>query len=87
MNITSNLERSIMRLSEILQDNKPDPAVEAKKRQLQMLKRQLEAANKQMETFKKTGKENPSLEKRIEVLKDKIHKLKETMVDALDVQD
>ena len=81
-----------MKLYELLnqetnQPEKPDPALEAKKRQLVSLKRQLEAANRQMENFSKNGKENPSLQKRIDGIKDKMRRIKETMIDELEVKD
>lgn len=75
-----------MKLSEIIdQEQKPDPAVEAKKRQLKTLGMQLEASAKQLANFKKSNKENPALEKRVEDLKERIRKIKETIVDELEL--
>ena len=75
-----------MKLIELVDAEQKDPALDAKKRQLVQLGRQLESASKQMAGFKKANRENPALEKRIEQLKEKIRKIKETMIDELEIK-
>lgn len=79
-----------MKLTELVTpENKPNPAVEAKKRQLEQLKKQRDQAKKQLVAFKQNDetKQNPALENRIKQIEDRIYKLKSTMIDALDVQE
>ena len=77
-----------MKLIEIAtQPVKPNPAVEAKKRQLEQLKKQHEQAKNQLAAFRQNdeSKENPALESRIKQIEDRIHKLKQNLIDYLDL--
>lgn len=64
----------------------PDPILDAKKNQLKTIARQLEATSKQLAQQAKLGRQNPQLEARVAALKEKMNKIKSTMLDSLDVK-
>lgn len=88
-----------MKLHELLDDNqikqvgteptddKVDPTVEIKKRQLKTLQRQLDSLTKQKVQQAKLGRENIPLDKRIESLKKKMNDIKATILDNLEVKE